>query len=88
LENIEHSTFNAQHPRKAPQREDWALDVECWLLNVHFEFNQTTFFTGTSGLTCAMGFSPFIAIEFSFSINLSVTDEFLRRHANVFGNLP
>jgi hypothetical protein len=26
-----------------------------------FLLNQTTFFTGTSGFTCAMGFSPFIA---------------------------
>jgi hypothetical protein len=35
-----------------------------------------------------MGFSPFIAIEIFMLIKLSVADEFLRVHADVFCNLP
>jgi hypothetical protein len=28
---------------------------------------QTTFFTGASGFTCAMGFSPFVQLNFQRS---------------------
>src|SRR5262245_3266607 len=32
--NIQHPTFNAQHPSKARMNELWMLDVRCWMLNV------------------------------------------------------
>ena len=34
MKNIQHSTFNAQHPTRAPTRVRWVLNVECRLLNV------------------------------------------------------
>ena len=34
MQNIQHSTFNVQHPIHAGARLPWALNVECWVLNV------------------------------------------------------
>jgi hypothetical protein len=39
MKNIQHSTFNDQHPKVAvcSRAEASAFDVECWLLNVDFK---------------------------------------------------
>jgi hypothetical protein len=34
MKNIQHSTFNLELPMTAAVRTTWALDVECWMLNV------------------------------------------------------
>ena len=36
LENIEHSTFNAEHSMNHRHSPLSALEVECWRLNVFF----------------------------------------------------
>jgi hypothetical protein len=34
MKNIQHSTFNVEHPTVVGARSASALNVECWLLNV------------------------------------------------------
>jgi len=34
MNNIQHSTFNAEHPTRMRPGRHWTLSVECWLLNV------------------------------------------------------
>jgi hypothetical protein len=57
-------TTNIQHRTTNTEISAWRCDIWCSMFNVGrsmFISNQITFFTGTSGLTWAMGFSPFIA---------------------------
>jgi putative membrane protein insertion efficiency factor len=34
MKNIQHRTSNIEHPMMTGTRRHWALDVECWILNV------------------------------------------------------